>query len=63
MAQINAIFQNKFVSPGDQINCMIYLNAVQTFPQGRLSCKVQAKEKTGLRIRESRRVSREAKFN
>lgn len=56
MAQIDVIFQNKFVSPGDQINCMIYLNVQKYFDHAKLICKLKGKEKTGLTIQEPRRV-------
>lgn len=52
--QIEAIFESKFVTPGQKINCMIYLNIPQYFSYGRLICKIQGKEKSGIFIKETK---------
>lgn len=48
--KVDAVFQQKFASPGSQLDCIIYLSVSQYHPHARLKCKIKGKEKTGLRI-------------
>ena len=48
---LNVMFQSKYASPGDTVNCIIYLRISKTYKNAKLICKLKGKEKTGITVR------------